>query len=90
MTQSDIAPSAAAIAAIQRGHKIEAIKLVREEHGLGLKEAKDLVDRYEKAHPRQRTHQESGQVPPRSGLGWLWVGVLIGVAIAWFYWSGQA
>lgn len=31
---------------IARGHKIEAIKLVRERFGLGLKEAKDLVDRH--------------------------------------------
>ncbi|MBN9389436.1 MAG: ribosomal protein L7/L12 [Chloroflexi bacterium] len=28
--------------------KIQAIKLVREQTGLGLKEAKDLVDAYEK------------------------------------------
>jgi large subunit ribosomal protein L7/L12 len=28
-----------------RGQKVEAIKLLREKSGLGLKEAKDLVDR---------------------------------------------
>ena len=32
-------------AAIAQGHKIEAIRLVRERTGLGLKEAKDLVER---------------------------------------------
>jgi len=32
-------------AALAGGHKIEAIKLVRERTGLGLKEAKDLVER---------------------------------------------
>ena len=32
--------------AIAAGHKIEAIKLVREQSGLGLKEAKELVERY--------------------------------------------
>jgi len=32
--------------------KIEAIKLVREEQGLGLKEAKDLVDVWEKESKR--------------------------------------
>ena len=31
--------------AIERGRKIEAIKLVRERAGMGLKEAKELVDR---------------------------------------------
>jgi ribosomal protein L7/L12 len=35
-----------AVAAVSRGRLIEAIKIVRERHGLGLKEAKDLVDRY--------------------------------------------
>jgi len=33
-----------AMAALQRGRTIEAIKLTREATGLGLKEAKDLVD----------------------------------------------
>lgn len=31
--------------ALDAGHKIEAIKLVRERTGLGLKEAKELVER---------------------------------------------
>jgi len=32
------------IAAVDSGNKIKAIKLLREETGLGLKEAKDLID----------------------------------------------
>ena len=36
----------AAIGALSRGDKIEAIKIVREATGLGLKEAKDAVERY--------------------------------------------
>ncbi len=35
-----------AIALLQQGKKIGAIKQVREDHGLGLREAKDLVDSY--------------------------------------------
>jgi hypothetical protein len=35
---------AAAEAALLRGKKLEAIKMVREEQGFGLKEAKDLVE----------------------------------------------
>jgi ribosomal protein L7/L12 len=35
--------------AIRSGRKIEAIKLYREAHGVGLKEAKDAVDAYEAA-----------------------------------------
>lgn len=33
---------------LKQGRKIEAIKVVREETGLGLKEAKDLVESWEK------------------------------------------
>lgn len=36
-----------ALAAIRRGETIEAIKLLRESHGLGLQEAKAAVDRYQ-------------------------------------------
>ncbi len=41
-------PSAAARQAIERGEVIEAIKIVREETGLGLAEAKQMVDRARK------------------------------------------
>ena len=43
--------SEAVIAAIQQGRKIEAIKLFRQETGLGLQEAKDAVEAYERLHP---------------------------------------
>ncbi len=35
-----------AIAALEMGNKIEAIKIVRVAKGLGLKESKDLVEEY--------------------------------------------
>ncbi len=35
--------------ALAAGKKIEAIKLVREEYGFGLKEAKDFVERFERS-----------------------------------------
>ena len=38
---------AALLEMIRQGNKIEAIKLVREQSGLGLKEAKDLVEALE-------------------------------------------
>jgi hypothetical protein len=43
--------SDAVIAAIQRGRKIDAIKILREETGVGLKEAKHTVDAYVRRHP---------------------------------------
>lgn len=42
---------AAALEALSRGQKIEAIKIVREARGLGLKESKDAVDQYLKTRP---------------------------------------
>jgi hypothetical protein len=42
---------AEAIAALQQGRKIEAIKLVRAAHGVGLKEARHRVERHVAADP---------------------------------------
>lgn len=44
--QSSIAMSKKVIEAIISGRKIQAIKLLREEKGFGLKEAKEAVDAY--------------------------------------------
>ena len=43
-----------AIAALSRGQVVEAVKIVRDKTGLGLKESKDMVDAY-----------RDGEVPPR-------------------------
>ncbi len=43
--------SQTAIDALRQGRKIEAIKLLREDAGLGLKEAKETVEAYERLHP---------------------------------------
>ena len=45
---------AEAIAALSRGQVVEAVKIVRDKTGLGLKESKDMVDAY-----------RDGEVPPR-------------------------
>lgn len=44
MTLPGYRPSPEVAAALARGNKIEAIKLVRQDTGLGLAEAKDLVE----------------------------------------------
>lgn len=41
----DPQPSAAVVALVHRGKKMDAIKVLVQETGLGLKEAKDIVDR---------------------------------------------
>lgn len=45
----------AAIAALQQGRKLEAIKVVRTVHRLGLKEAKERVEAYAAQHPELPT-----------------------------------
>lgn len=53
----------AAIAALARGEKLEAVRLVREATGLGLAQAKDLVDAHvaAKSPARARPGQGPGQ-----------------------------
>ena len=43
-TMDRVEASDEVVALAIRGRQIEAIKLLREEHGLGLREAKDVVD----------------------------------------------
>jgi ribosomal protein L7/L12 len=61
---------AAAVAALERGETIEAIKIVREVRGLGLKEAKDLVDAFRLGRPldgpassRAAAARQDGELP---------------------------
>lgn len=73
-----------AIAALKAGSKIEAIKIVREQQGVGLKEAKEIVETYIEATPviRQQLSAASAR-GARSLLQWI---VLLGgvAAIAWY------
>lgn len=48
---------AQAIAALSCGRKIDAIKIVRTQTGLGLKQSKALIEAYEQQHPQQ--HRQS-------------------------------
>lgn len=41
----------AALQALQQGRMIEAIKIVRTEHNLSLKQAKEQVEQYMQQHP---------------------------------------
>lgn len=53
--------SNAAVELLWRGDVIAAIKLVRVERNLGLKEAKDLVDAYIRSQPSLRQKMEQVQ-----------------------------
>lgn len=41
-----------AVTALEKGDMIEAVKLTRGHHGIGLKESKSAVDAYIRANPR--------------------------------------
>lgn len=62
-----------ALAALERGDKIAAIKIVRARTGLGLKEAKDAVEACDVAHPRAPGNAHPVHADPAGGRTWLLV-----------------
>ena len=73
-----------AVAALEQGNKIEAIKIVRMERALGLKESKDVVDAYVRSNPRleQALSELTAEASRKLGL---WIALLSGVGLlAWF------
>jgi ribosomal protein L7/L12 len=83
---ADTAMPPAAIDALERGNKIEAVRLVREHAGIGLKQAKDAVDAYERAHPRLDPMVAPGEVRRGSGLvGWITAAVIVGLLVYWYF-----
>ena len=71
-----------AVAALQAGRKIEAIMILREAEGIGLKEAKQRVDRYTDQNPHILPEREAGNG------GWFWVWLLGAAALA-YYWLSR-
>lgn len=81
-TTRSVALSNAAIAALQHGNKIEAIKIVREERGTGLKEAKDAVENYLKMQPELQASFASVRSSSKR-RAMLWVFVVIVALLAY-------
>lgn len=79
---------AAAVEALRQGNKIEAIKLVRVEYDIGLKESKDAVEAYLRAQPALLQQLNVSQTQGREGfLRWL-VGIaLLLAAGAYLYFN---
>jgi hypothetical protein len=78
-----------AVRALLAGDKIGAIKIVRVAHGIGLKDAKDVVDAAEHALPPQSRLQGKslapGEVDQASGRKVGFVILVLAVAVAaWF------
>ena len=72
-----------AIDALQRGNKIEAIKIVRAASKLDLKDAKDRVDDYVKNDPMLQQKFASAQAETTGSLArWL---IIIALAILGYF-----
>ncbi len=74
-----------ALDALRAGHLIDAIKITREKTGLGLKESKDLVERYLKEHPQEQALiQEQLAQRSRGGIQIFILIFIILVILVWF------
>lgn len=75
-----------AIKALEQGSKIEAIKLVRLAHHVGLKEAKEIVERYIARSPAIKMRMDAANAEIAGGaLRWLLVIVALGILGYYFY-----
>ncbi|MDB5806687.1 MAG: hypothetical protein JWN73_4009 [Betaproteobacteria bacterium] len=73
------------VAALRRGSKLGAIALMRQQTGLGLREAKEAVDALEQRSGIMPNGLSPGEVP-RAGAGtWMVVLILIAAAGAWYF-----
>lgn len=82
LVQTDAELPAEAIAALRAGDKIGAIKLVRKSAGVDLKDAKEIVDRFEarSAGAPGSSRLAPGEVPRSSPvLKWLLLVAVLGV-----------
>ena len=87
-TQSSTLPNAA-IEMLWRGEMVEAIKLVRVERHLGLKESKDLVDAYMHSQPVLRQKLEQAQTVTWQTLKRLIIALIVAAAAAYFFFQGR-
>jgi hypothetical protein len=73
------------VSALSQGNKLEAIKLLREAHGIGLKEAKDLVDQYEESGPGLGMGTAGSQQMSKRGV-FNWIVLLAVALLACLWW----
>ncbi len=78
---------ATATAAVVRGSKVDAIKEVRAATGLGLLEAKQLVERYIAANPvlKEQFGQQAATLKRRVFRWVVVIDLLIFAAILWWF-----
>jgi ribosomal protein L7/L12 len=77
----------AALAALAKGERIEAIKIVRDHHGLHLKEAMEKVDAYLGRHPSRHRQKLRTSTVERDWLlprGW-WILFALALLAAFYF-----
>ena len=78
----ELPPSA--VAELMQGRKIEAIKIVREQWNLDLKDAKDAVETYAKAQPALAATLAEADARTRGGcIKWMALLAIAGIVIAY-------
>jgi ribosomal protein L7/L12 len=69
-----------AVAALQRGHLIEAIRAYRDSNGTGLKDAKDAIDKYLETTPHiERQFREAARQRDAPARRILWILMILGL-----------
>lgn len=77
----------AAVAALHKGNKIEAIKIVRSERSIDLKRAKDVVEEYLRSQPALQASLAAKRAEAlRGALRWLFIVVAL-AALVYFSFS---
>ena len=74
-----------AVTALTNGNKIEAIKIIREKTGLGLKESKELAEEYVESNPALKAAMDSAQAVSLQGLKWVAVIIALTGACIYFF-----
>jgi len=79
--------SEAVMQAVRSGHTIQAIKRLRTEKGLGLKEAKEIIDREIDAYRLANPH--APMVPESTRWPKVVVIALVAIALYWYLTTGS-
>jgi len=74
--------------ALRRGNRIQAVRLLRESSGEGLKESKDAVEKFLREHPETMNQHSPGEVPPMKT--WVWLIAVLAAAAAVGYYIASA
>ena len=72
-----------AVSALMKGQKIEAIKIVREERGIELTEAKDVVEEYIRSDPIIQAELKIVR-RYRNRFGWILLLIVLGILARYF------